>query len=247
MKSTYLNLFALGFFLIILSSCKKEEGMDIYLAIGQSNMAGRATIPSDLSAPLDGVYLFTGEGWEPARNPLNIYSSIRKDSSMQRLSPAYGFARKIRSLSHRDIGLVVNAKGGSSIHEWMPGTPFFDEIVKRAKKAEESGTLKGVIWHQGESDVREADQYLELMKTLIVELRNALDQKDLPFVAGQVSEAKVERKDFNKMILELPNEVPFTGVVPSFGSTTFDSTHFDSPSQVLLGERYADQMRLLLQ
>ncbi|MEX0882963.1 MAG: sialate O-acetylesterase, partial [Cyclobacteriaceae bacterium] len=87
MKSTYLNLFAVGFFIMIFSSCQKEDGLDIYLAIGQSNMAGRAPVPKDLSGPLDGVYLFTGEDWEPARNPFNIHSSIRKDSSMQRLSP----------------------------------------------------------------------------------------------------------------------------------------------------------------
>ncbi len=237
---------AISLISLTFSGCQKEKGMDIYLAIGQSNMAGRAAILPDLSSPLEGVYLFTGEGWEPASNPMNIYSSIRKDSSMQKLGPVYGFVRKLKTQNKNDIGLVVNAKGGTSIHEWMPGTLFFDEIVKRAKKAQESGTIKGVIWHQGESDVKEADQYLGHLETFIDELRNALGIKSLPFVAGQVSEDREESKEFNKVLLELPERVPFTAVVLSYGTTTFDSTHFDSSSQILLGERYADQMKTLL-
>lgn len=106
-------------------SAQGPTDLDIYLAIGQSNMAGRATIQPDLSGQMEGVYLFTGEDWIAAKNPLNIYSSIRKDSGMQRLSPAYGFARKMKSLeAHKKLGLVVNAKEEVPLRNGCP-EPLF--------------------------------------------------------------------------------------------------------------------------
>jgi predicted phosphodiesterase len=225
-----------------------SSGLDIYLAIGQSNMAGRAEILPDLKAPLDNVYLFTGEEWVPAVNPLNLYSSIRKNPEMQRLGPVYGFARKMQnSFPEKKIGLVVNAKGGSAIREWMPGSLFFNEIISRARQAAKSGTIKGIIWHQGESDVAEADQYTGKISHLIQSLRDSLYLPELPFVVGQVSEDKENRKPFNDMIINLPGNIPYTAVAETYGTITFDSTHFDSPSQILLGERYADKMKTLLQ
>ncbi|SEJ47032.1 protein of unknown function [Cyclobacterium xiamenense] len=227
---------------------QQSRVLDIYLAIGQSNMAGRAVVPPDLLAPLEGVFLFTGADWVAATNPLNIHSTIRKDSSMQRLSPSYGFARKMQELQgSKNLGLVVNAKGGTAIEEWMPGTPFFRDMLLRARLAAKDGTLRGVIWHQGESNAGKPDRYLEQLGQFITALRDSLSLPDLPFVAGQLSEDKDIRKPFNERLLELPKRIPHTAVVRSYGTATFDSTHFDSPSQVLLGERYAEKMNQLLE
>ncbi len=45
---------------------------------------------------LQNVYLLNDKGnFEPAVNPLNRYSTVRKDLSMQRLGPAYGFAKEM--------------------------------------------------------------------------------------------------------------------------------------------------------
>ncbi|MFO7822439.1 MAG: sialate O-acetylesterase [Cyclobacterium sp.] len=247
MSPTLKKYFLLPLLILFWCQLQARQDMDIYLAIGQSNMAGRAEVKPELADTLAGIFLFSGTDWLPAANPLNLYSSIRKDSSMQKLSPAYGFARKIHEYKpERKTGLLVNAKGGSAIEEWMPGSHFFNEIVQRSRQAAEHGTIKGVIWHQGESNVGRGDQYLDQISRLIGALRDSLGLPDLPFVAGQVSEDKISRKKFNEMILALPDKVPHTAVVMSYGTTTFDSTHFDSPSQVLLGERYADKMKTLL-
>ncbi|SHN25933.1 3',5'-cyclic AMP phosphodiesterase CpdA [Cyclobacterium lianum] len=224
-----------------------QDNLDIYLAIGQSNMAGRAVVQQDLEAPVDGAYVFTGTDWQPASNPMNIYSSVRKDSSMQRLSPAYGFVRKMKELyPEKHIGMVVNARGGFAIEEWMPGSHFFDEILKRARSASKYGKIRGIIWHQGESNAGAVEQYMAQLDTLVGALRDSLGLPRLAFVAGQLSEDKASRKAFNTMMLELPEKIPYTALVAGFGTATFDSTHFDSPSQILLGERYADKMKTLL-
>ena len=53
------------------------SSLDVYLCIGQSNMAGRATLVSEVLDTLQNVYLLNGDGdFEPAVNPLNRYSTI---------------------------------------------------------------------------------------------------------------------------------------------------------------------------
>ena len=95
---------------------------DIYLCIGQSNMAGRATLTPAVMDTLVNVYLFNDRNFfEPAVNPLNRYSTIRKEIGIQKLGPAYSFARKVSEKSDCKIGLVVNARGGSSIKSWEKG------------------------------------------------------------------------------------------------------------------------------
>ena len=180
LKKLVFLVFLLPFALFL--QAQEIKNLDIYLAIGQSNMAGRAEILHDLTAPIEDVYLFTGQEWVPATNPLNLYSSVRKVVSMQRLGPAYGFARKMQ----RDIAHLITA------------------------------------------------------------LRDSLNLPDLPFVVGQLSEDKAIRKPLNAFLTELPKQTPNTGVALAYGTTTFDSTHFDSPSQLLIGERYATEMINLL-
>jgi hypothetical protein len=224
--------------------------LEIYLLIGQSNMAGRADIEIQDQDTLANVFLFTGisgKEWEKAANPLNKYSTVRKDLSMQKLGPGYTFAREIaKARVGKQIGLVVNAKGGTAISEWKPGTTLYNEAVKRAKMAMKNGSLKGIVWHQGESDASKAETYPEKITELIQSLRIDLGIPDLPFVAGQLSEDKPERHAFNEMILTLPSLVSHTGIITTEGTTTMEKTHFNSASQRLLGERYAVEMLKLL-
>lgn len=228
----------------------KSNPMELYLLIGQSNMAGRATIEPQDKDSINNVFLFTGnkeKPWEKAANPLNKYSTIRKDISMQKLGPGYSFAKEmVKARKGKKIGLVVNAKGGSSIEEWKPEGPFYNEAVNQTKKALKYGVLKGVIWHQGESNSSKHYEYMPKITALIEALRKDLNAPNLPFVVGQLSPDKPQRNDFNNMILELPNEVKNTGVITAEETSTIDSTHFDSSSQRLLGKRYAEALLKLM-
>ncbi len=243
--------------LLFLSACsfpKKSQmvvsnqfdNMEIYLLIGQSNMAGRAEIELQDQDTLERVFLYTGlsdNEWEKAANPLNKYSSIRKNLPMQRLGPGYTFARETaKAHSENKIGLVVNAKGGTSISLWKPGSEFYNEAVSRTKNAMKFGVLKGIVWHQGESDASKYDSYLPKIVELIESLRVDFNMPDLPVVVGQLSEDKDSRIDFNKMILRLPKEIDNVEVVSTENTSTFDGTHFNSASQRLLGERCAKAM-----
>ena len=216
-----------------------DQERHIYLLIGQSNMAGRAPFTDAEAVPIERCSLLNGDDrWEPATNPLNRYSTIRKGLGMQKMNPGYAFAKTILA-KHPDIrlGLVVNAKGGSSIRQWAPGTKFYKEAIRRTKAAQKDGSLKGILWHQGESDAKDTE-YSKKLATLIQSLREDLGAPDLPFVAGQIQGVPL----INSQIAKLPETVPGTGFASSKDLTTMDRWHFDAKSVKLLGQRYAAVM-----
>jgi predicted TIM-barrel fold metal-dependent hydrolase len=216
------------------------ENLHLYLLIGQSNMAGRAEIPDDALDIIDRCYLLNDKNeWEPARNPLNRHSSVGKGAAMQKLGPGYGFVRKLLEQDKNlSIGLIVNARGGTKIDEWLGKSDLYWGARKRTKAALRSGTLKGVLWHQGEGDQQDADAYLEKLQTLVGNLRADFNDPNLPFIAGQIHKGPA----INAQIAKLPETTHSTAFVSSDGLATTDGTHFDTRSQLLLGARYAEEM-----
>ncbi len=226
---------------------ESRENHHVYLLIGQSNMAGRAPFTEEEGEEIPRCFLLNGEDeWEPASNPLNRYSTVRKDIGMQKMNPGYGFAKAMLTRQKEEtIGLVVNARGGTRIELWEKGTEYYEEAVRRTKIAQKTGVLKGILWHQGESNSRKPEAYPEKLKALIADLRKDLGTPDLPVVVGQVfydEEDKPHTKRINELLAQLPDEVPFTGCVSSDGLKTYDNSHFDTASMKELGRRYAQIM-----
>ena len=222
-------------------ACNAQQTNDkspdlIFLLIGQSNMAGRAHLAAEDKQPLPRVMLLNDKNsWIPATNPLNRFASDRKKLSMQRVGPGDGFARRLtKALPNKQIGLIVNARGGSSINAWAKGMALYDNTIKRLQ-ANKNIQLAGVIWHQGESD-RDDPKYQEKLAMLIQNLRSDTKAPQLPFIAGQIyAEAPV-----NSVFANLSKQVPHTGFASSKGLTVFDKVHFDRKSQQILGARYAE-------
>jgi hypothetical protein len=227
------------------------ENLDIYLVIGQSNMAGRAKIREEDKAHVAHAYLFTGDTYKPwvlATNPLNRHSTVRKNIEMQRLGPAYSFAKNIvKARPNNEIGLVANSRGGTKIVQWLPGTELYEAAVNQMHKALKYGKLKGVIWLQGSGDVDplRVNMYLGRLEVLVNALREEFNDPTLPFVAGQLFEVE-KRHAFNTMLLDLPGFIRYSGVVTSDGTQSQDGTHFDSESAILIGERFAKEMLILI-
>ena len=144
------------------------------------------------------------------------------------------------------IGLVVNAKGGTKIEQWLPGTEFYNETVARTKAALKYGKLKGILWHQGEANSSNYEAYPPKIIALIEALRNEFDKPDVPVVVGQIAEDKAGRENFNKMLLNLPEQIQMLGVATRNGTKTMDGSHFNAESQKKMGKRYAKQMQKLL-
>lgn len=147
------------------------------------------------------------------------------------------------------IGLVVNARGETSITAWAPGRPYYEDAVSRARAALEGGAvLGGILWHQGESDRNLTASYLERLANLVAQLREDLNAPGAPFVAGMLEQATRHGRPprpINEVLARVPASMPNTAVASSEGLRTFDGTHFDTPAQRELGRRYAEALHQL--
>ena len=222
--------------------------LDIFLALGQSNMAGRGKMNSADTAAIENVFLLTpGGNMEIASNPLNKYSSVRKALCMQQMSPSCSFVKMIRDKTGHKIGLMQNARGGSSIESWLKGSPdkYYDEALRRANEIKRFGEIKGIIWHQGESNMKDPEGYKLKLAKLVSDLRTDLALPHLFFVAGEINQWSGGTEGFNAMIQTISTFITESDWVSSIGLTPLideKDPHFDAASIKILGERYAEKV-----
>lgn len=226
-----------------LSTIPTNRDYDLYLLIGQSNMAGRAPIPEGADQNIANCFLLNNDGkWETAKNPLNRYSSVRKNLKLQKLGLGYSFAKQmIKEEPDTQLGLVVNALGGTKIDAWQKGSKLYNEAVKKIKIAKNSGKLRGILWHQGESN-KDDVEYAGKLEQLIKDLRNEFGQQKLPIVIGKIKDGPI----VNEQLENVSKKIDRVICISSEGLDTFDGLHFDANSQIKLGERYAKAMIQLL-
>lgn len=253
-----LSIFFISVFSILFSvnAEKRFSNLDLYLCIGQSNMAGRGRLSAQYMDTLKNVYLFNDVNtFEPAVNPLNRYSNIRKDISMQGMGPSYSMAKELAAESGRKIGIIVNARGGNSIDSWLKGSMdgYYEKTMTRLRQALKYGTLKAIVWHQGETDCHLADGYMAKLSRLINDFRTDLQLPELPVVVGEIAKwnwplyenkpmgTEPLNNELRKVISVIPNSFCVSSEGLSMLSNEKDP-HFSAEAQLELGKRYANAL-----
>lgn len=112
-------------------------------------MAGRGLLDPATSVSCDRVLKYTfEEGWAPGTEPLHASKSGKGGAGL-----AASFARAMADAEPGvTIGLIPCAVGGTPLARWMKGGDLYEQAVNRTRKALPDGTLKGILWHQGEHD-----------------------------------------------------------------------------------------------
>ena len=227
-----------------------KEKFHLFLLVGQSNMAGRGVVETQDRTPNPRVLMFNRSGqWVPAVDPMHW----DKAAAGVGLGKTFG---EVVAASSPDvtIGLIPCAVGGSPIDTWKPGgyhdqtkSHPWDDAIPRALAAMKSGTLKGILWHQGESDSTPslAPAYEAKLHDLISRFRATLNAPEVPFIAGQMGKFNdapwsPEKTLVDKVHRDLPTKVAHTAFVPADGlHHKGDKVHFDAASYRELGKRYA--------
>jgi hypothetical protein len=217
------------------------KNLELFLLIGQSNMAGRGAIEPQDREPLPRIYMLTQKmEWAPAVDPLHFDKPDRLGVGIGR-----SFAKVLAAANpNASIGLIPAAFGGSALNEWGAEGEHYPNALRRARKAMENGKLRGILWHQGEADSSKpelARTYRERFAKLAERLRKDLNAPDVPIVVGQLGEffTRDLAAVVNEQLAMIPLAVPRTAFVSSQGLVhKGDNVHFDTPSLREFGRRY---------
>lgn len=227
-----------------------KESFHLFLLAGQSNMAGRGK-PDDISRQTNPRILALNKQhqWQVATDPLHW------DKPAAGTGIGKPFAEIIASKNPSiTIGLIPAACGGSSINSWQPGKFWsqtkshpWDDSIARARLAMENGTLKAILWHQGEGDssATNAPLHKQQLIDLINRFRKELNAPDLPFIIGQLGRfpAKpwsAEREMVDAAHQAVAKELKNVRFVPIENPESIgDHLHFDTPTLRRLAEGYA--------
>ena len=218
--------------------------MDIFLLMGQSNMAGRGLMEDVEPIRDERIRVFQDGHWAIAEEPLH------HDRPTAGIGLAMSFARSVLDADpDAEIGLVPRAVGSTPLEQWMPGADLYEGAMVAAGEAAVDGTIKAVLWHQGEHDSKaeaDASSYSQRFTAMITTLRERLDAPSLPVILGELGGYLSERPDFphyrtvNTELRKVPDTLPYSAFVSAEGLTDKgDNLHYDARSLRLLGGRYA--------
>jgi hypothetical protein len=228
----------------------QKKDFHIFILAGQSNMAGRGKVDDEGRKEDPRILALNKENqWQMAVDPLH----------WDKPAAGAGIGKPFAALiTARDpkiyVGLVPTACGGSPISSWAPGQSFaqtrsnpYDDAIARTRRALQDGTVKAILWHQGESDSnpRAAVEHEKKLEELITRFRTELNMPDLPFIIGQLGRFPAKPWDANREAVHAAHQTVAKRMknvrfVPAENLTSGDNLHFDTPSLRILAKGYAD-------
>ena len=232
----------------------------VFLLFGQSNMWGVPNPQQEdlaINPRVEVLTLNTCGGtaantWVPAQPPLHGCPGQPGNGNQgPGVGPGDYFAKTLADAFPDDtILLVPNAIPGVSIDVFQPGQQAYNSIVSRARMAQERGEIRGMIFHQGETDSGQQN-WPGRVKTVVDRLRSDLQIGEVPFVAGELLIGGC-CTGHNTLINQLPNQITNAAIARANGFTPlpndgFGNLHFDLTSQREFGRRYGAAMLDLLE
>ena len=270
--------------LATLANAAPNPNFHIYIAYGQSNMAGNGEIDIalDQNQYSANFLMLASHTANASQRSGSTTQSIKAGEwytaippmfhAFENLSPADWFGRAmVDSLPGVTVGVIPVAVGGVSIKAFLPdqyqayfagdgksfagwandygGNPM-GRILELGKKAKEVGVIKGIIFHQGETDGAGAEWQANVYKSykvIIDEL--GLDENEVPFVAGEMLQSQGACcASKNSGIAQLKTKFKKFGLASSQGlqGNGKDPYHFGRAGVVELGKRYCAEMLKLI-
>jgi GH35 family endo-1,4-beta-xylanase len=262
------NIFSFTVFASVVSMsaiAAPDPNFHIYLMVGQSNMEGASPVEAQDLVTNSRVMVLQDEScsglgsygqWRVASPPLVRCSGM--------LGPGVNFGKIMadNSDSAVTVGLVGAAHGGQKIEYFLKNcgaynacapsfgttpnnfTGGYQWLIDLARKAQERGVIKGIIFHQGESNTGDP-AWPGRVNQLVTDIRNDLGVGNIPFIAGELPYPAC-CASHNGLIAQLPSVIFNAHVVSASGLNIHDQYHFDSAGAREMGRRYATKMLQLV-
>jgi hypothetical protein len=267
---------AAAMLLVAAGAAAQDRNFQIFLCLGQSNMEGFPGIPdsekqwSDPRFQVLAAVNFPELGREQGQWYTAVPPLCRPNSGV---SPADYFGRAMVAELPPEIrvGVINVSVAGAKIEvfdkagyqsyvahgpDWLKGIVArydgnpYQRLVDLAKLAKKTGVIRGILLHQGESNVNDP-AWPAKVKAVYENLLADLDLQaaDVPLLAGGVVAADQQGKAaaMNDTIAALPALIPTAHFVSSAGCEGRpDHLHFTPAGYRELGRRYAETMLPLL-
>ncbi|KAK8643077.1 hypothetical protein V6N13_012393 [Hibiscus sabdariffa] len=235
-----------------------QQRLNIIILAGQSNMAGRGGVANDTATgiprwdgdvppqcqPNPSIFKLSADmAWVEAREPIHADIDAKKTNG---IGPGMAFANAVLTKDPNIglVGLVPCAIGGTNISEWQKGEFLYEQLVKRARLALQSGAgFKAMLWYQGETDTihkQDVELYGGRLKRFFQDLRSDLQAPMLPIFQVDLASGQgpyMEEVREAQLKIGVPNvkNVDAKGL-----PLEADGLHLTTPAQVRLGEMLAD-------
>jgi hypothetical protein len=230
------------------SKMPSKEHVWVFILAGQSNMAGRAFIqPNDTLSNHRILSINRESEIILAKEPLHFYEP--KISGLD-----CGMAFSIEILKHIpdsiSVLLIPTALGGSAIYKWVNDSihrniKLLSNFKDKVELAKKYGTIKAILWHQGESDAKPLliTNYKNKLQALFKKFRNIIDNQNLIILTGNIGlfeERDPHKKNINQQINAFAFNDPNTYLINTKNfKSVGDNLHFNSKSQRKMGKRFA--------
>jgi len=262
LKSYLIRLITAGLLCSSLSAiAAPDPNFHIYLMFGQSNMEGMGTVAAQDRTTNPRVKVLQDQTcsnlnrtygtWYLASPPLNrCWSGIGPGDYFGK-TMAEGMPSSIT------IGLVPASVAGSDIALYQKSAPIgragadipvqfsggYAWLLDLAKKAQQAGVIKGIIFHQGETNTGDANWKYKVQE-IVNNLRTDLGIGNVPFLAGELLYADYGSccSRHNVEVNKLPSLITNSYVVSASGLAGVDGAHFSTASYREFGKRYAQLM-----
>jgi len=243
----------------------------IYLLGGQSNANGCTAcdgLPDELLGPQKNVIIFARGGiklkeygWDWLRDGLGAKLN---DTGKGTFGPELTFGMEMSKARPGEVMGIIKCAWDATNLGWSWRSPgagdkvgsLYTKFIATMREGIAAldpafePAFAGMLWMQGESDSdnrKMADDYAKNLTAFIKDIRAETQQPDLPFVLGQISEARVWGPPRHGEIIraaqqEVAGTVPHTAMFPTADLKRGDRWHYDTAGMVVLGKRFATAM-----
>ncbi|MEO0973078.1 MAG: sialate O-acetylesterase [Pseudomonadota bacterium] len=236
---------------------------DVYLAAGQSNMAGYAESRTPMELPIDEVHLFGNDYlWKRGTEPMDAFwRQVDKVSlDIPYHSLMLRFAKDVYNATGVPVAIIPGPLGGSSLAtQWQRDfndpvnrETLYGSLLYRTRLQRYAAAPAGLLWFQGESDAITAspDYYRRLLRQLMASYRADLQDPQMPVLIGQLGTFAyadiatwIAVQEAQRLVAR---EDEHAALVTAIDQPTWDTIHFTVAGYKAIGSRFALAARELV-
>lgn len=231
---------------------------DVWVAGGQSNMAGYSGGLVDAESPIDEVHLFHNDNtWKRAVEPIDDGTDQvdRVSAEAPSHSLLLRFAKDVYRATSVPIGIIPGPLGGTNLYAQWQRNPvehadrgtLYGSLLHRVWSQRYASPPVGFLWFQGESDAltpRTTAEYRADLERLVAAYREDLSNPALYFLCAQLGTFSAASLPEWLAVQEAQRATTLAdsraALITTVDAPRSDAIHFNVDGYKTIGARFAE-------